>query len=197
LSSISGNGIIRRYKTGEKTRQVMAQTAPTGIPTIGTVIRAWRIFRGFTSTELAEKAGVRIGYLSEIEHNRTANPKEEYLVKLADALEVPLQDIYGRRMPPKKRGRKRLKRATGPTPRPKQPPLSQADSDVLAATGTFGSPSSLEDDHGQQLLAFEEQVRQLLTSFHLPYAQRVIAQQMSLEAIRIICWGLRESTDKG
>jgi transcriptional regulator with XRE-family HTH domain len=57
-----------------------------------------------TSTELSEKAGVRISYLSEIEHDRTIHPKEEYLEKLTDALEVPLQDILGRHMPPKDDG---------------------------------------------------------------------------------------------
>jgi transcriptional regulator with XRE-family HTH domain len=54
-----------------------------------------------SSTELAEKAGVRIAYLSEIENERTIHPKEEYLEKLTDALGVPLQDILGRRIPPK------------------------------------------------------------------------------------------------
>lgn len=103
----------------------MAQTTVTGIPTVGDCILAWRKFRGLRSTELAEKAGVRSQYLSEIEHNRTANPKEEYLVKLADALGVPLQDIYGRRMPLKERGRKRLKRATGPTPSLQQSAVGQ------------------------------------------------------------------------
>jgi transcriptional regulator with XRE-family HTH domain len=77
----------------------MAQTATTSLPTIGDVIRAWRIFHGLSSTELSEKAGVRSQYLSEIEHNRTANPKQEKLEKLAVALEVPLQDILGRRLP--------------------------------------------------------------------------------------------------
>jgi transcriptional regulator with XRE-family HTH domain len=99
----------------------MAQTTATTIPTIGDVIRAWRIFRELSSGELAERAEVRPQYLSEIEHNRTVNPREEYLVKLADALDVPLQDIYGRRMPPKKRGRKKLKRAIGPMPTLQQP----------------------------------------------------------------------------
>jgi transcriptional regulator with XRE-family HTH domain len=68
--------------------------------------------------------------------------------------------------------------------------------DALAATGTFGAPSSLKDDQEQQLPtleSFEEQVRQIITSYHLPYAKRMIAQQMSLEAIRIICWGLKEA----
>src|SRR5438874_12393750 len=81
--------------------QVMATTATTRLPTIGAVIRAWREFQGMSSTELSKKAGVRIAYLSEIEHDRTKRPEEDYLEKLADALEVPLEDILGRRMPPK------------------------------------------------------------------------------------------------
>jgi len=79
--------------------QAMAQTTVTDIPTIGDVIRAWRIFRELSSGELAVKAGVRPQYLSEIEHNRTANPWQKYLKKLAVALNVSLRDIYGRRMP--------------------------------------------------------------------------------------------------
>ena len=78
----------------------MAQMSASDLPRIGDVIRAWRIFRGLRSTKLAARAGVRSQYLSEIEHNRTNNPKEDYLKKLADALGVPLKDILGRRMPP-------------------------------------------------------------------------------------------------
>jgi transcriptional regulator with XRE-family HTH domain len=77
----------------------MAQMTTTGLIPIGDVVRAWREFRGLSSTKLADKAGVRLSYLSEIEHNRTINPKAEYLEKLALALEVPLEDIYGRRLP--------------------------------------------------------------------------------------------------
>jgi XRE family transcriptional regulator of biofilm formation len=82
----------------------MANAATTRLPTIGAVIRAWRKFREMTSTELSEKAGVRIAYLSEVEHDRTIHPQEEFLEKLADALKVPLEDILGRRMPPKDGG---------------------------------------------------------------------------------------------
>jgi len=81
----------------------MVQTTVSGLPTIGDVILAWRKFRGLRSIELVKKAGIKKGYLSAVEHNKRANPQEEYLVKLADALGVPLQDIYGRRMPPEKR----------------------------------------------------------------------------------------------
>jgi transcriptional regulator with XRE-family HTH domain len=82
-------------------RTTMAKMTTTGLTPIGDVVRAWREFRGFSSTKLADKAGVRLSYLSEIEHNKTANPREEYLEKLALALEVPLENIYGRRLPPK------------------------------------------------------------------------------------------------
>jgi transcriptional regulator with XRE-family HTH domain len=79
----------------------MINTTSTDLPTIGDVILAWRKFRGLRSTELVKLAGIKHkGYLSSIEHNKRVNPKPEYLEKLAEALEVPLQDIYGRRMPP-------------------------------------------------------------------------------------------------
>jgi transcriptional regulator with XRE-family HTH domain len=78
----------------------MAQSTATGLPTIGDVVLAWRKFRGLRSTELVQKAGIKKGYLSALEHNKRATPQEAYLAKLADALGVPLQDIYGRRMPP-------------------------------------------------------------------------------------------------
>ena len=105
----------------------MAQKTTTRLPTIGTVIRAWRLFCGMSSTELAEKAGVRIAYLSEIENERTINPKEKFLEKLADALEVPLEDILGRRMPPKKKGdgqTVKSKQQVIPTPMPINPAIA-------------------------------------------------------------------------
>jgi transcriptional regulator with XRE-family HTH domain len=77
----------------------MAKMTAAGLTPIGDVVRAWREFRGFSSTKLADKAGVRLSYLSEIEHNKTASPREEYLEKVALVLEVPLEDIYGRRLP--------------------------------------------------------------------------------------------------
>lgn len=56
----------------------MAQKSTSRLPTIGDVIRAWRKFHGLRSIELAEKAEVRSQYLSEIENNKTANPREEF-----------------------------------------------------------------------------------------------------------------------
>jgi transcriptional regulator with XRE-family HTH domain len=78
----------------------MAQTTTTSTPTVGTVIRAWRVFRGLSSKALAEKASVRSGYLSEIENDKKRNPWLDHLEKLAVALEISLQDIQDRRLPP-------------------------------------------------------------------------------------------------
>jgi transcriptional regulator with XRE-family HTH domain len=116
----------------------MAKTATTRLPTIGAVIRAWRKFRGMTSTELSEKAGVRIAYLSEIEHDRTRRPEEEYLEKLADALEVPLEDILGRRMPPKNGG-------MVTTPIPQQTVAKQGSQQPSSFRTAFRSPLAPSD----------------------------------------------------
>ncbi|HEX3036952.1 MAG TPA: helix-turn-helix transcriptional regulator, partial [Thermodesulfobacteriota bacterium] len=82
----------------------MAQTTSTSLPTVGEVILAWRKIKQLSSTQLANKAGVRIAYLSEIEHNKTQYPREEFLEKLALALGLELADIYARRMPPDYQG---------------------------------------------------------------------------------------------
>jgi transcriptional regulator with XRE-family HTH domain len=139
----------------------LAQRTTKRLPTIGTVIRAWRIFRGFSSTELAEKAGVRLGYLSEIEHDRSIRPYEDYLEKLADALDVPLEDILGRRMPPKKRFRKKLKSGTVLTPSPKQPtapPPTMAGPSLALPDTLFGSArEEFEDLIASRRLTDEEE----------------------------------------
>jgi transcriptional regulator with XRE-family HTH domain len=68
---------------------------------IGTVVRAWRVARELTVTELAEKAGrpVTKGYLSELEHNKTLHPGNVHLKKLADALEIPVRHLINRYFP--------------------------------------------------------------------------------------------------
>jgi transcriptional regulator with XRE-family HTH domain len=78
----------------------MAQTTTTDTPTIGALIRAWRLFRGLNETQLAVRAGVRKGYVSDIENEKRTHPLLGYLEKLAAALEISLQDIYDRRLPP-------------------------------------------------------------------------------------------------
>jgi DNA-binding Xre family transcriptional regulator len=88
------------YEAGERIEGTMAQTTTTDTPTIGALIRAWRVFRGLNVTQLAARAGVRKGYVSDIEHDKRTSPLLGHLEKLVVALEISLQDIQDRRLPP-------------------------------------------------------------------------------------------------
>jgi transcriptional regulator with XRE-family HTH domain len=58
-------------------------------PEVGTQVRRWRAERGLTLAGVAERTGLNIGYLSQIENDK-AQPSLTCLAKLADALEVPI-----------------------------------------------------------------------------------------------------------
>ena len=55
-------------------------------------VRVWREHRGHSLRQLAERAGIGIGYLSQIE-NGERNGTVETLKKVAAALEVDLDDL--------------------------------------------------------------------------------------------------------
>jgi transcriptional regulator with XRE-family HTH domain len=111
----------------------MAQTTSNSLPTVGEVILAWRKTHELSSTQLANKAGVRIAYLSEIEHNKTQYPREEYLEKLALALGLELADIYARRMPLDKQG-------TGQE-------QAEGNKKETIQSGFYRTPSNLKKQH--------------------------------------------------
>jgi transcriptional regulator with XRE-family HTH domain len=58
-------------------------------PEVGTQVRRWRAERGLTLAAVAERTGLNIGYLSQIENDK-AQPSLTCLASLADALEVPI-----------------------------------------------------------------------------------------------------------
>jgi transcriptional regulator with XRE-family HTH domain len=58
-------------------------------PAVGTQVRRWRAERGLTLARVAERTGLNIGYLSQIENDK-AQPSLTCLASLADALEVPI-----------------------------------------------------------------------------------------------------------
>ena len=58
-------------------------------PDVGTQVRRWRAERGLTLAGVAERTGLNIGYLSQIENDK-AQPSLTCLATLADALEVPI-----------------------------------------------------------------------------------------------------------
>lgn len=55
-------------------------------------LKALRLWRGFSQTELAAKAGIGQGYLSDIETGRRAG-SEEVLQTIAQFLDVPVEWI--------------------------------------------------------------------------------------------------------
>jgi len=68
--------------------------APAGLtrrarPPVGREIRRWRRARGLTLARIAERSGLNIGYLSQIENDK-ALPSLDALVAIADALDVPV-----------------------------------------------------------------------------------------------------------
>jgi transcriptional regulator with XRE-family HTH domain len=62
-------------------------TAPAR-PPVGREIRRWRRTRGLTLARIADRSGLNIGYLSQIE-NEKAVPSLDALVAIAAALDVP------------------------------------------------------------------------------------------------------------
>ena len=59
----------------------------------GRVIRALRIDRGLGVRELAEKANVPAGYISELETGKKVNPGLGVLQRLAKALRVSVGEL--------------------------------------------------------------------------------------------------------
>ncbi len=72
---------------------------PTG-PSIGTVVQAWRTYRGMTGTELAQKASLDKSYVWQLEHSYIRQPKGVILERIAEALRVPLETLTLRKPPP-------------------------------------------------------------------------------------------------
>jgi transcriptional regulator with XRE-family HTH domain len=58
-------------------------------PLVGAEIRRWRTQRAMTLAQVAERSGLNIGYLSQIENDK-ASPSLESLAAIGDALDVPV-----------------------------------------------------------------------------------------------------------
>ena len=58
-------------------------------PAVGTQIKRWRSERGLTLAVVAERSGLNVGYLSQIENDK-ASPSLACLSVLAEALDVPI-----------------------------------------------------------------------------------------------------------
>src|SRR2546426_2401255 len=84
-----------------KENPVMAPTAPLPAPipppqpperippSVGPQVRRWRRERGLTLAQVAERSGLNVGYLSQIENDK-ASPSLACLSSLSAAIDVPI-----------------------------------------------------------------------------------------------------------
>lgn len=57
-------------------------------PAVGAQVKRWRTERGLTLANVAERTGLNVGYLSQIENDK-ASPSLTCLASIGDALDVP------------------------------------------------------------------------------------------------------------
>ncbi len=68
-------------------------------PAVGAQIKRWRRERGQTLAAVAERSGLNIGYLSQIENDK-ASPSLSCLAAIGDALDVPIAWFLIDEVPP-------------------------------------------------------------------------------------------------
>lgn len=62
----------------------------------GEKVREIRKQKGLSINKLSKISGVSLGYLSDLENNKTNNPSLETLNKIAEGLEVPLESLVSK-----------------------------------------------------------------------------------------------------
>ncbi|SHI01906.1 helix-turn-helix domain-containing protein [Sporanaerobacter acetigenes] len=60
---------------------------------LGQTIKKYRIKKGITIRELSQTTSISTGFIGDIEANRS-RPSYENLVKLVQALDIPIEDIF-------------------------------------------------------------------------------------------------------
>ena len=68
-------------------------------PAVGAQIKRWRTERGLTLANVAERSGLNVGYLSQIENDK-ASPSLACLGSLGEALDVPIAWFFMGETPP-------------------------------------------------------------------------------------------------
>jgi transcriptional regulator with XRE-family HTH domain len=107
---------------------------PRRRPLVGAQIRRRRRERGLTLSAVADRTGLNVGYLSQVENDK-ASPSLETLAALAEALDVPIawflleQSVGPRLVRATERPRRRLPRGAGA--------MSQVDGGVARDVAIF------------------------------------------------------------
>jgi transcriptional regulator with XRE-family HTH domain len=68
-------------------------------PAVGAQVRRWRRDRGLTLAIVAERSGLNVGYLSQIENDK-ASPSLSCLASIGDTLDVPIAWFLIEEVPP-------------------------------------------------------------------------------------------------
>ena len=68
-------------------------------PAVGAQVKRWRTERGLTLAVVAERSGLNVGYLSQIENDK-ASPSLSCLAAMSDALNVPIAWLFMGEVPP-------------------------------------------------------------------------------------------------
>ena len=68
-------------------------------PAVGAQVKRWRSERSLTLANVAERSGLNIGYLSQIENDK-ASPSLACLASISDALDVPIAWFFLDEVPP-------------------------------------------------------------------------------------------------
>ena len=67
-------------------------------PAVGAQIKRWRTERAMTLANVAERSGLNVGYLSQIENDK-ASPSLTCLASIGDALDVPIAWFFIEEVP--------------------------------------------------------------------------------------------------
>ena len=62
-------------------------------PTFGQQLREWRRLAGLSQRRLAESVGVDFSYVSKLENDRLAPPSAETVIRLAEAINAPPDEL--------------------------------------------------------------------------------------------------------
>lgn len=66
--------------------------------TIGSILKQYRLSKGWNGKELSLKSGVARGYITEMENDRYNNPSMSIICRLCVALEVTPNDLIPKEM---------------------------------------------------------------------------------------------------
>jgi transcriptional regulator with XRE-family HTH domain len=131
-------------------------------PLVGAQIRQLRLDRGLTLAQVGERAGLNVGYLSQLENDK-ASPSLETLAALAEAFDVPITWLLVGAATPPRVVRREDRRGQGDADGPR---LEEVDGGfarslrIVEGTMAPGTSSALMTDVGEEHhLVLEGRVR--------------------------------------